>query len=313
MAMQPRERMLALALGLVVGLIFVYWAYGQYTEMFSRRERDLASVETAVSKKDAQVRRIEKAIDRRRELEKRSLPTNKTEAGNRYHDWLLSLISGKLGEPSVTPRQATIRAKGYEPLDFEVKGEGTLEQVTKFLHDFYSANHLHQVTSLIIKPQDKTGKLTLTMQVEAIILPGATRKDTLTTEPGDNLALDNYSDYQKAIVGRNLFAEYKPPAPPPTVARATEPTFDLAKLAYLTNIGHGTDGRYFAWIHERSTNKLTKLFVGDEFQIAGLKGKVQNIDIDAPHIELLIDDKPVVFSQYKSLGETLADRQKMQK
>jgi hypothetical protein len=81
----------------------------------------------------------------------------------------------------------------------------------------------------------------------------------------------------------------------------------------LTNIGHGIDGRPFAWVHERNTNKTTKLFVGEEFQIAGLKGKVQNIDIDGPHIELLIDDKTVIFSQHKSLGETLADRQKMQK
>jgi hypothetical protein len=312
MAMQRRERMLALGLGLVVGLILLYWGYGQYSSMFSRRERDLANVEAAVSKKDTQFRRIEKAKARRRELEKRSLPTDKTEAGNRYGDWLLSLVNGKLTEPSVAPRMLP-RAKGYEGHGFEVNGEGSLEQIAKFLYDFYSANHLHQVTSLNLKPMDKTGKLKLTMQVEAIALPGTSRKDTLTTEPGDNLALDSYSDYQKAIVGRNLFAEYKAPAPPTAVARAPEPTFDLAKLAYLTNIGHGVDNRPTAWVHERNTNKTTRLFVGDEFQIAGIKGKVQNIDIDGPHIELLIDDKTVIFSQYKSLGETLADRQKIQK
>ena len=64
MAMQQRERILALSLGLVVGLILLYWGYGQYTSMFSRREQDLASVEAAVAKKDAQFRRIQKAKSR---------------------------------------------------------------------------------------------------------------------------------------------------------------------------------------------------------------------------------------------------------
>jgi hypothetical protein len=310
--MQPRERLLAVGLGLVVGGIFVYWAYGQYISLFSNREATLTTVSRQVAAKEGKMAAIQKAIVRRRELEKRSLPTNATDAENRYHDWLLSLINGKLAEPSVTPRAARAGAKGYLPLDFEVKGEGTLEQVTKFLHDFYSANHLHQVTSLVLKPLDKSGKLGLTMQVQAIILPGADRKDSLTTEPGDNLALDSYSDYQKAVVGRNLFAEYKPPSAAPVVARSTEPTFDLAKLAYFTTLLE-SNGKPEAWLTERNVNKRTRLYEGDEFQVAGVKGTVKRINLDDRYVELEVDGKPVIVSQHKSLGDTLADRQKTQK
>jgi hypothetical protein len=315
MAMQQRERALALGLGLVAGLIFVYWAFGKYTSMFSTRQADVDRIEKQVDVKKTKLARIEKAIHRRRQLEKRSLPTNKTDAENRYGDWLLSLVKEKLSEPSVTPRPPITRAKGFEALDFEVKGQGTLEQVTKVLHDFYASNHLHQITSLIIKPQEKSGTLDLTMQVEAIILPGTVRKDALTTEPGDNLALESFADYQKAIVNRNLFSEYKPPAPQRqnVAVERKEPTFDLAKLAYVTNIGHGIDQRPTAWIYERNSNKTTKLFVGDEFQIAGITGKVQRIDVEDLKIEVVIDGKSVSFSQYKSLGDTLAERQKMQK
>jgi hypothetical protein len=299
-AMQPRERILAIGLGASVGLILLYWGFGQYRTIFSSREAKIANLKREVSQRETQVIRINKAIAQRRELEKRSLPKDPLIANSLYQTWLFDLVNGKLTEPTVTLSSLRGNPTAYEPLGYDVKGRGSLEQIIKVLYDFYNGNHLHQITSLDIKPQAKGNELELTMHVEAIILPGTDRVDTLTTEKAKILALDSYSDYQKAITERNLFAEYTPP-----VVKPTGTPLDMAKLAFVTNIGHGVDGRPTAWIHERNTNKTTYLFVGNEFQVAGLKGKVQNIDINDRSVELQIDGKPVKVKQDKSLGDTL--------
>ncbi len=314
MAMKQRERTMALGLGLTVGFIVLYWGFSQYRSMFSAREGTLTSLRKTVAGKETKLVLVHKAIARRRELEKRSLPTNRTAAENRYQDWLVGLVSGKLTELSVGPKPVVGRPKGYEALGFLVKGQGSLQQIVRVLYDFYSANHLHQITLLNIKPQEKTGALDLTMHVEAIILPGADRTDKLTDVPGDNLALEKYEEYEKGIAGRNLFAEYK--APPPAVARVErppEPTFDLARLAFVTSFVVGRDGRPQAWIHERNVNKTTRLFEGDEFQVAGVKGTIKRINIDNRSVEIEVDGTPITVSPNKSIGESLAERQKANK
>jgi hypothetical protein len=294
-----------LALGLAVGLILLYWGFGRYRAAFSSREAKINIRKGEVSKLETEEIRMRKAIRLRDELEERSLPANLLIADGLYQNWLYDLVDG-LTEPTVT-RSTTHRGnpKAYEPLGYDVKGQGSLEKITKVLYDFYTGNHLHQITSLDIKPQPKGTDLELTMHVEAIILPGTERVDSLTTETVDVLALDSYDKYQKAITERNLFAEYTPPAVKPTGT-----PLDLAKLAYVTNVGHGVDERPTAWIYERNANKTTYLFVGDEFQVAGLKGKVKAIDIDNRNVEIVIDGKPVTVSAGRSLGETLQEKQK---
>jgi hypothetical protein len=292
--------MLALGLGLTVGLIVLYWGFNQYQSIFTAREGRLRSLKNDVAKKDIQVALIYKAIAQRRELQERSLPANEYAARSEYGNWLLNLVIGKLTDPSVSPHQGARRsAEGYTPLGFEVKGQGSMGQIIRVLHDFYSASHLHQITSLDLQPQPKGSDFNLTMRVEAVILPETERKDRLTEEPNRVLAFGSASDYEKQITERNFFAEYTPPRP-------TGTPLDLANLTYLTNIGHGIDRRPTAWIYERSNNKTTYLFEGDSFQIAGLSGKVKRIDIEADAVELEIDGKSVVLGQQKSLGETVA-------
>jgi hypothetical protein len=307
MAMQQRERMLAIGLGSVVLLIVLYWGFGRYRTMFTSRESLLETRRREVSQLDTKLAKINRDMARRRELEKRSLPSAVYEAERLYQEWLVN-IAGRLTGPNVTTRDVRTRSKGYEALGFRVSGEGTLEQITQVLHDFYSANHLHQVTMLNIDPQEKTKTLKLDMHVDALILPGVKRTNTLTTEPGDNLALEGFEPYKTAIVGRNLFAEYAPPVSQPT-PEPPKPDFDKAKLAFFTSIIE-VDGRPQAWLVDRAVGKQTVLHEGEDFEVAGVKGKVKRIDFDHGFIELEIDGKPVAVRLDKSLGDTLADAKK---
>jgi hypothetical protein len=308
MAMQQRERVLAIGLGLIVCLFLLYWGFGRYRSMFTSREALLKSRRDDVTKFETKQAKINRDIARRKELEKRSLPSQWLAADRLYHEFLHGLVTGKLTNPSVAPRQVQFRAKGYDALGFIVTGEGTLEQIARVLYDFYSANHLHQIRSLSIDPQEKTGTLKLDMHVDALILPGVKRADSLSSEPGDNLVLEGFDNYKTAIVGRNLFAEYKPPAATPT-PEPPKPDFDKAKLAYFTTIVE-VDGRPQTWLVDRGVSKQTELYEGDEFDVAGVKGKVKRIDFDAGFVELEIDGKPVTVRQNKSLGDTLADAKK---
>jgi hypothetical protein len=309
MAMQQRERILALALGVAVALIVVYWGFGRYRSMFTTREALIKNRTDEVTKSETKLAKIKRDNDRRKELEKRSLPKDLYEAERLYQEWLVSIAS-KLAGNTVDVRDVRVRSKGYQALGFRVTGEGNLEQVTQVLYDFYSANHLHQITRLNIDPQEKTKLLKLDMDVDALILPGVKRSNTLTDEPGDNLVLEGFDKYKSAIVGRNLFAEYTPPvrdlgppAPPPQ-------NLDKARLAFITSIMEN-NGRPEAWLTERlENNKRTTLYEGSEFEVAGLKGTVKRIDFEGRFVELEIDGKPVTVTQSKSLGDTLAEAKK---
>src|SRR5687768_14838431 len=107
MAMQQRERVLALVLGLAAALIVVYWGFGQYRAMFSTREAIKKSRSDDVTKFKTKLAKINRDINRRRELEKRSLPKSTLEAERLYQDWLVN-ISSKLTEPSVGARAVRV-------------------------------------------------------------------------------------------------------------------------------------------------------------------------------------------------------------
>ena len=215
MAMQPRERLLAVSLGLFAVALVLYFAFGRYQSMFTTRDVRLTKLHKDVADKDMKVALVKKAIANKRELEKRSLPTDHDQARSLYSTWLRGIVdSSSLANQNVGEVNVTGGRDYYNAIKFRVKGQGSMDQITSLLHKFYSANHLHKITKLDIRPIDKAAVLGLDMEVEAISLPGTDRKDSLTKEAGNNLALASLADYQKAITGRNIFTEHVPPAAP---------------------------------------------------------------------------------------------------
>jgi hypothetical protein len=312
MAMQQRERILALSLGGIVAVLGLYWAFGKYQSMFAVRKSNLTTARQDVEKKEKNLTVAKNAQDRRKALEKRSLPANKELAQSLYQQWLFAIVDdAELNDATVTPTPAQKTSKAYDAFMFNISGLGSIDQVTRLLYEFYSAGHLHQIKRLVILPADP-GMLSLNLTVEALMLPGADRKDVLTKESGNHLALASYSDYQKAIGARNVFAEYAPPkATPERPPERKEPAYDLAKLAYITSFTVAADGRPQVWINERNlNNKVTRLHEGDTFQIGPLSGSVKKIDFERRQVELEIDGKPAMFTWDKSLGEALAEQKK---
>ena len=94
----------------------------------------------------------------------------------------------------------------------------------KFLFEFYNADHLHQIRSLVISPLQGNDYLDVQMAIEALILPKVDRKDRLNSQKSDRLASTGVDDYQ-VIMQRNLFG--------------LSPTAEASSYTFLTSITSG--------------------------------------------------------------------------
>lgn len=204
--MKHRQQILLAILGATV-----LWYVGDWLlqdvlrgPLESRRQRTAqlqATIETR-QKQLAAVRRDGRQLLR---WWSQSLPSDGEIARSLYKAWLLELVvHAGLADPHVDPGAPVNRKGLFTVLSFAVRGRGTLEQLTKFLFEFYRADHLHQIRAVGITPLPKTDELNLSFSVEALVLPGANRKDRLSDRQADRLASQSLDDYE-VILRRNLF------------------------------------------------------------------------------------------------------------
>ncbi len=183
----------------------------------------------------------------RRAIEARSLPSNPDVARSLYRAWLLELVRhvGFSGS-NVDSSEPVSRQGMYRTLSFSTRGRGTLAQLTKFLFEFYRADHLHQIRTLGITPLG-SDQFDLSISIDAFALPTADRKDQLSSGTSDRLASNHLADYD-VIVQRNLFGTGGSP--------------DAANQTYLTSVIYVND-RSVAWFNLRMDGRILKLRKGD--------------------------------------------------
>jgi hypothetical protein len=323
--MKPRERILAICVAALVVVLGLRAALSYIDDAFTQRQNRLDALTKQISDKEFEITKGDKARSAIVKLQKRSLPTDRNVAGSLYHNWLLQ-IAEKAGVSNVNltldaRRGQTIGARmpgrqnaspAYERIGFTLDGEASLKQIVGFLYEFYSASHLQRITLLDIAPARGGSNLDLKLTVEALILPGADRTDKLSSEKSDRLVLGNLAAYEKAIVGRNLFAEYTPPRPPVAERRADPPrpqpkppAFDQAKHATVTGIVEQGDQPQL-WVLVKTTGELLKLAEGEEFSVGDLKCKVVRIGLrDA---ELTTGEKHFVVKLQDNLRDAAATK-----
>jgi hypothetical protein len=283
--MKPRERMLAIGVAALVGLLLLNAVYQQISGAFTQRNGQKAELEKKVQDKQRTIetgRRAEKLLAQWRH---RSLPSNKESARSQYNQWLVSLVDRvKLESPVVDYMPTIGRSTAYDKFGYRIKGDGdvSMKQLIQFLFEFYNTNQLHQIRQLTIKPKADGKQMELTIDVEAMQLPGADRPDKLNLEPSGRLKLGSQSAYEKTIGDRNLFVAYTPPKqervktePPKTVAKQP---FDIAKFAKITGIVEDND-RPQIWVSVQTTGELLKLSEGEDFTVGDVQCKVVKIGV----------------------------------
>lgn len=290
--MNARERSLALVVGAIVGALALWSGYqrlveGPIAELASQRDRLQAKVED----QETQVRRVTREVSKLAVLEARSLPADRQLARSLYQNWLVEAVN-RVGfaSPNVDSGAIATRKDLYDRLTFTVRGRGDLAQLARFLYDFYRADFLHQVTRLTITPVASTSKLDLSLSIEALVLPGAARRERLDDRRSQRLAHESLANYQP-LVERNLFGD------------GGARLFDPADFAFLTAIVD-VDGQPEAWFNLRTTGELVKLRRGQRLVVGDFSGTVEQID----ELDLILasDDERWLLGLGESLTQATA-------
>jgi hypothetical protein len=262
--MNQREKMLAGAIGAIAVLYGGNWLYqANYAEPLQARSADLDRLREDISKRELDMARFRKANQQLKRWQAQSLPSDPEIARSLYQAWLVGLV-GRSGfiTPNVDSSEPVTRKDLYSSLRFTARGRGTPEQLTRFLYEFYRADHLHKIESLNLTPVPRSDELDIALSIEALSLPEGERKDQLTPRVSDRLASDELAEY-RVIVERNLFG-------------IGGGAFDAADFAYLTAITE-VNGEPEAWFTLRASGELLKLRNGQPFQIGALAGNIVEI------------------------------------
>jgi hypothetical protein len=295
MTLSKREKVLAVCVGFVAVFFGGRVLWGVVAGPILDRRDILSGIEKQIDEKDELLQEAKAAEARMADWRKtRSLPGNVLEAQSQYWNWLLGLAKEnfpglKLEMAKKVDAKAAASAKGkavsYNALTYNLKGQGSLSNLIQFLYKFYSVGYLHQVRTLNINPVPKSTDLTVTMQVEALSLPGAEAKEKLDL-PKRPLAVE-LAAYTKDIVDRKPFSPPERPKPPPPPGDDNppppRPAFDITKFTQVTGIVVGRDGQPEVMIKAHTLGKEFRLHQGDPLIVGQFKatiGQVGDRDVE---------------------------------
>jgi Tfp pilus assembly protein PilO len=289
--MKKRERLLMVIVGVMVAGYLGHMLFNRLLQapLAAKYER-VEKLKRDITKKQGQLRRARQASAKLAGWQEQSLPSNQERAASLYQEWLLDLV-GKAGlkTPNVDSGAPVVRKGVYSMIPFSIRGRGTIEQLTRFLYEFYSANHLHQVTRINITPVPKSNELDLSLAIEALALVDANDATKLSGERSERLASVEWGAY-RPIVDRNLFGQ-------------TAAELDPADFAFLTAI-LDVDGVPQAWLTVRTTGEILKLRPGQAFEVGQFRGTVA--EITSPDIVIDSDEERWLLTLGEKLSQATA-------
>ncbi len=211
MAMNKREKLLAVGVGAVVLLFVGQSIVSSFQDALTKKREKLESL---VKKKQDQDLLVTSGIIANQKINivaPRSLPKNVEKARADYMEWLIALgDEAQLDEP--TPR--FLDASSFKPekdafqsFKFQIKGSGTIENATQLLYGFYSKDYLHRITRFDVSPLSsrEPDRLSITLDCEVLAL--AIAKDKQEPPAGNsNRLAKSLDEYKKPISERNLFS-----------------------------------------------------------------------------------------------------------
>ncbi|MCA9214377.1 MAG: hypothetical protein KDB27_15000 [Planctomycetales bacterium] len=258
-----------------------------YVNPLREKQNRLKNMEEDLHDTKMKIKIAQKKLPELDTVQARSLPYQIDLAVSQYRGWLFRLFEEVgLQRTSVDSGQPVRVGKLYDRLSFSVSGSGTLDQVTLFMHKFYSAGHLHIIRSVTFNPT-ATGRIDLSMSIEALALASAASKDQLTTEVSTQLASTDQADY-RFIGKRNLFSA--------TGALWLQST----QLAAITK---NASGKPQAWFNAGSASTTVIVDEGESSQIAG--HDIELVSATADQASILVDGDEVRISIGQSLQEAI--------
>jgi hypothetical protein len=277
-----RERILAGAILFLALALIGKSMYGRYQRAVDRRTNAVAEAQTRLDALDRKMGRGQRAIRQIEGWQARSLPEDREKASSLYRAWLLDTAQkAGLAVDDIDLSSRPTGANAYTAIGYKVKASGSLSAVTAMLYDFYRAPQLHQITRLQLSRPQGESKIAVSLDVEALSLPGAIPTDALPEGDPKRLKLASLDAYQKSLNDRDFVSAYKPPRPPRDETTRREPpkppAFDDAEQARFSATV-GPRGSLQAWINVQTTGETLHVTAGDPIKVGALEGQIVSIE-----------------------------------
>lgn len=250
--MNKRERMLAIAVGAMLGVFGLWYMYDWMQRSLETREKELARIQKQINEKQLIVRRGQKASQQLVRFEAQSLPNNIERAQSLYQKWLLDLVQKHQLTDSNVTAIASSRANNriYHQFTFALKGRASLGQITRLMHDFYSADRLHRMRRVRLKPVQDSAALDADFVIEVLALTTAPDAKEFKNAPSDRLKYGNAEAYAKAITERNIFG---PPHLPPKLANTARSSYPIGSTVSFSLKGEDPEKRAVSYALEKAS------------------------------------------------------------
>ena len=230
-----------------------------------------------------------------------ALPTDTALAAAEYKNWLTTLASAsrfegaQVSNTGSTPMRTKLgrgqtNLQGpdtyYTNYKFSVSGKTTLNDLGRFLQQFYEVRTPHLIRSLTIKPDNSpprrgggevpVGRVDVSMNIEAISIPQTTNKN-FEAKLKENDGMD-WRRMITAVVDRNFFSPFVPP-PPIDNGRVQPPPVAAAKYTKLIGVTW-SNNRGQAWFNFLLDGQVRILKVGDRFRVGAANCEITAINQD---------------------------------
>jgi hypothetical protein len=254
--MKPQDRIKVLIVGgLLLFFVLGAGAFVLNSQFLAPRVTRISVLQDELNKAELGEKEVEDAVPRLKEMQKLSLPPDQATSQQKYAAELETMLKDSgfsADKRSVLPKQLENRSNippskrpPYTKLIFTVVAHGDLMSIVDFLDRFYRLPLLHRISNfritrpLTVAQGQRQTELDFSITVEALIVEGAEKRDTLLPKGmamSKRLARSSLSQYQ-SIAGRNIF--FGPAARTDSSAyEIRDPDFDEKDFIKLTEITH---------------------------------------------------------------------------
>lgn len=252
----------------------ISWAYSNlYKEPRDRLKANIAQYRQGIENGRRNVLSMQQFTGQNLLLYSRSMPRIPNEVRTQYSFWFRELLKFcDVEDVDVRSDNPTRTAFGGWNYRFHIRGESSLDQLSRLLFEFYNVPYLHRITAMSITPvEDKQGRVTLSMTVDALsipprypndLYPSASQLPLLPSGQLRRLTSTDLTAY-RVIADRNLL-------------QAAKGGIDRADHAYLTSISCVNDEPEI-WITIRTDDSTIKAKKGETVRIGSFRATVADI------------------------------------
>ena len=285
------------------------WAYKtQYVEPRTKLQDEIKQLEKQKDQYVAGITTQQTMMQQlaTRNLYRRSLPTENAwlptgKAWTLYHSWLIEASNVcEFENPNVNYRGVRLtNARSYMG-SYYLTARTTLDNLSRFLYEFYWAPYAHRITFLNIEPIDNADLVDIEIQIEGLVIPSLTDpnaayplRDRLPDGYWPRLSSGRLETYTEPIDSRNLLQ----------FARSGIDASDYARLTGILIDG----GRPQFWFTNHLNDRTLRYELNEQFRVGSFIGKIVEVLDRDVILETDGTSSRPGMRWFLSQGETLAD------